>query len=109
MSIVGRLSTFPSPLSEVPLYIQSPKLSSSFHQSHPSLVLHPRVSICMSTLFNGSMCVSSRRVNHSKNAIVKPQGPTPQEVGREVEEAMKRIKEASRVIAITAITNNTGT
>ena len=39
------------------------------------------------------------RVNHSKNAIVKPQGPTPQEEKREVEEAMKRIKEASQAIA----------
>ena len=39
------------------------------------------------------------RVNHSKNAIVKPQGPTPQEERREVEEAMKRIKEANQAIA----------
>ena len=39
------------------------------------------------------------RVNHSKNAIVKPQGPTPQEEKREVEEAMKRIKEANKAIA----------
>lgn len=39
------------------------------------------------------------RVNHSKNAIVKPQGPTPQEERREIEEAMKRIKEANQAIA----------
>ena len=39
------------------------------------------------------------RVNHSKNAIVKPQGPTPQEERKEVEEAMKRIKEANQAIA----------
>ena len=45
------------------------------------------------------VCVSLHRVNHSKNAIVKPQGPTPQEERREVEEAMKRIKEANKVIA----------
>ena len=43
-------------------------------------------------------CVSCR-VNHSKNAIVKPQGPTPQEERREVEEAMKRIKEANKALA----------
>ena len=45
------------------------------------------------------VCVSLHRVNHSKNAIVKPQGPTPQEEKREVEEAMKRIKEANKAIA----------
>ena len=43
--------------------------------------------------------LSPGRVNHSKNAIVKPQGPTPQEEKREVEEAMKKIKEASQAIA----------
>ena len=45
-----------------------------------------------------NQCVDYR-VNHSKNAIVKPQGPTPQEEKREVEEAMKRIKEANKAIA----------
>lgn len=34
------------------------------------------------------------RVNHSKNAIVKPQGPSAQETKRDVDEAMKRVKEA---------------
>ena len=43
-------------------------------------------------------------MNHSKNAIVKPQGPTPQEERREVEEAMKRIKEANRALANTVET-----
>ena len=38
------------------------------------------------------------RVNHSKNAIVKPQGPTPSEAKREVEEAMKKVREAQMAI-----------
>ena len=38
-------------------------------------------------------------MNHSKNAIVKPQGPTPQEEKREVEEAMKRIEAANKALA----------
>ncbi len=41
------------------------------------------------------------RVNHSKNAIVKPQGPSAQETQREVEEAMRKVKEA--MAAITAV------
>lgn len=41
----------------------------------------------------------TRRVNHSKNAIVKPQGPTAQEQKREVEEAMKRVREVQQAIA----------
>ena len=49
-------------------------------------------------------------MNHSKNAIVKPQGVTPQEEKREVEEAMKRIKEANKVLSSPAVVNtNSGT
>ena len=46
-------------------------------------------------------------MNHSKNAIVKPQGVTPQEEKREVEEAMKRIKEANKVLSTTVVVVNT--
>ena len=41
----------------------------------------------------------THRVNHSKNAIVKPQGPTAQEQKKEVEEAMRRVREATMAIA----------
>jgi arginine/serine-rich splicing factor 12 len=34
-------------------------------------------------------------VNHSKNAIVKPQGPSPSETKREVEEALRKVREAN--------------
>ncbi len=40
----------------------------------------------------------THRVNHSKNAIVKPQGPTPSEAKREVEEAMRKVREAQMLI-----------
>ncbi len=43
---------------------------------------------------------TSPRVNHSKNAIVKPQGPSAVETKREVDEAMKKVLEAT--MAITA-------
>ena len=39
------------------------------------------------------------RVNHSKNAIVKPQAPSQQETQREVEEAMRKVKEATMAIS----------
>ena len=39
------------------------------------------------------------RVNHSKNAIVKPQGKTPEMAQREVDEAMKKVREATMAIA----------
>ena len=57
------------------------------------VVFTQRLTVCV------CVCVSVSRVNHSKNAIVKPQGPTPQEERREVEEAMKRIQEANQAIA----------
>ena len=41
----------------------------------------------------------SLRVNHSKNAIVKPQGKTPEMAQREVDEAMKKVREATMAIA----------
>ena len=37
----------------------------------------------------------THRVNHSKNAIVKPQGPSPSETKREVEEALRKVREAN--------------
>ena len=40
----------------------------------------------------------SCRVNHSKNAIVKPQAKAPEAEKREAEQAMKRVKEASQLI-----------
>ncbi len=43
------------------------------------------------------------RVNHSKNAIVKPQGPTAQETKRDVDEAMKRVKEAMMAIEASVV------
>ena len=43
------------------------------------------------------------RVNHSKNAIVKPQGPSAQETQREVDEAMKKVKEATLAISASII------
>lgn len=48
------------------------------------------------------------RVNHSKNAIVKPQGPTAQEAKRDVDEAMKKVKEAMMAIEASVVpgTNN---
>ena len=62
--------------------------------------MEPPLSVlCICVLVRECVCVSPHRVNHSKNAIVKPQGPTPQEERREVEEAMKRIKEANKAIA----------
>ena len=39
------------------------------------------------------------RVNHSKNAIVKPQGKTPEMAQKEVDEAMKKVREATMAIA----------
>ena len=38
------------------------------------------------------------RVNHSKNAIVKPQAKSATAEKREVEQAMKKVKEASQLI-----------
>ena len=38
------------------------------------------------------------RVNHSKNAIVKPQAKAPEAEKREAEQAMKKVKEASQLI-----------
>ena len=52
----------------------------------------------MSVHISQDQCIPCR-VNHSKNAIVKPQGPTPQEEKREVEEAMKRIEAANKALA----------
>lgn len=45
------------------------------------------------------MCVVLFRVNHSKNAIVKPQGKTPEMAQREVDEAMRKVREATQVIS----------
>ena len=44
-----------------------------------------------------SLCL--HRVNHSKNAIVKPQAPSQQETQREVDEAMRKVKEATMAIS----------
>ena len=41
------------------------------------------------------------RVNHSKNAIVKPQGKTAEVAQKEVEEAMRKAREAQQAIAKT--------
>ena len=38
-------------------------------------------------------------MNHSKNAIVKPQGKTPEMAQQEVDEAMKKVREATMAIA----------
>ena len=38
------------------------------------------------------------RVNHSKNAIVKPQAKAPEAEKREAEQAMRKVKEASQLI-----------
>ena len=43
-------------------------------------------------------CLLFFRVNHSKNAIVKPQGKTPEMAQREVDEAMRKVREATQVI-----------
>ena len=43
------------------------------------------------------------RVNHSKNAIVKPQGPTAQETKRDVDEAMKKVKETMMAIEASVV------
>ena len=40
----------------------------------------------------------SPRVNHSKNAIVKPQGKAPDLAQREVDEAMRKVRQASHSI-----------
>ena len=40
----------------------------------------------------------SPRVNHSKNAIVKPQGKAPDVAQREVDEAMRKVRQASHSI-----------
>ena len=40
----------------------------------------------------------SCRVNHSKNAIVKPQAKAPEAEKREAEQAMRKVKEASQLI-----------
>ena len=37
-------------------------------------------------------------MNHSKNAIVKPQGPSPSETKREVEEALRKVREANMAL-----------
>ena len=39
------------------------------------------------------------RVNHSKNAIVKPQGKTPEMAQREVDEAMRKVRQATHAIS----------
>ena len=41
---------------------------------------------------------STLRVNHSKNAIVKPQGKAPDVAQREVDEAMRKVRQASHSI-----------
>ena len=38
------------------------------------------------------------RVNHSKNAIVKPQGKAPQVAQREVDAAMRKVRQAGDAI-----------
>ena len=38
-------------------------------------------------------------MNHSKNAIVKPQGKTPELAQREVDEAMQKVREATMAIS----------
>ena len=41
---------------------------------------------------------SALNVNHSKNAIVKPQGKAPDVAQREVDEAMRKVRQASHSI-----------
>ena len=42
-------------------------------------------------------------MNHSKNAIVKPQGKTPEMAQKEVDEAMKKVREATQAITTTIV------
>ncbi len=49
-------------------------------------------------IINNNCHVPFYRVNHSKNAIVKPQGKTPEMAQREVDEAMRKVREATQVI-----------
>lgn len=41
----------------------------------------------------------SFRINHSNNAIVKPPEMTPQAAAKELEEVMKRVREAQSFIS----------
>ena len=49
-------------------------------------------------IFKIDFCLWSR-VNHSNNAIVKPQEPSKQEAQREVDAAMRKVKEATMAIS----------
>ena len=42
--------------------------------------------------------ISYYRVNHSKNAIVKPQAKHPDTAQREMEQAMRKVMEAQQLI-----------
>ena len=54
--------------------------------------------VTVATLFADPPPAPSCRVNHSKNAIVKPQAKAPEAEKREAEQAMKKVKEASQLI-----------
>lgn len=46
-----------------------------------------------------SFMFPSFRINHSNNAIVKPPEMTPQAAAKELEEVMKRVREAQSFIS----------
>lgn len=54
---------------------------------------------CDSYYFQYMMSLLSFRVNHSNNAIVKPPELTPQAAAKELENVMKRVREAQSTIA----------
>lgn len=54
---------------------------------------------CDSHYFQHIITLLSFRVNHSNNAIVKPPELTPQAAAKELENVMKRVREAQSTIA----------
>ena len=62
--------------------------------------MHIKTVFCYLVLSTRSLILSFtfHRVNHSKNAIVKPQAKHPDTAQREMEEAMKKVMEAQQLI-----------
>ena len=67
------------------------------NQLYMYIYIHTLTLYCLSFLSFPSISLSLR-VNHSKNAIVKPQGKAPDVAQREVDEAMRKVRQASHSI-----------
>ena len=73
--------------------------TSSHSQSIIHVYIHTYTHTLLFVISLFSLYLSlSLRVNHSKNAIVKPQGKAPDVAQREVDEAMRKVRQASHSI-----------